>query len=683
MPVASSMRIPAALMFALACGAWTAPAAAQAVAAPAAALPPIEKFFANPHLDDAALSPSGRYLAALSGTEAGRDILVVVDLETRDMKVVAGYANADVLSFEWVNDERLLFNVSDKQVGPGGRLLASGLFAVNRDGSRLRQLAARRGESSVVSIESSIKSRLLPWHTFMMGQRGAQDSDWVYVYNARYRDTGDLYTVDLLRLNTVTGQTDAVQRPAPVDYWILDNAGEPRLTMGSNDGTTTIYYRDPGNGQWRTIASFPTWGDSAEAFMPEGFGSDGTLYVRATGGKDLAALHTFNMKTGKIDPQPVVMAEGYDFSGDLISRRGKLLGVSMVTDARGNVWLDPDMQALQKKVDAVLPGTVNLLSVAASAGAPWVLVRAYSDRQPLTWLLYHLQTGKLSKVGDTYPGIDPKRMGRQEPVRYKARDGREIPGLLTLPPCTSAPCGKNLPLVVLVHGGPYVRGSVWGWQSESQFLASRGYAVLEPEFRGSRGYGQAHYRAGWKQWGLAMQNDIADGVRWAAEQGTVDPKRVCIAGASYGGYATLMGLVRDPDLYQCGINWVGVTDINLMYDGHWSFDSDLGDDWKKYGMPVLVGDQVKDAAQLKATSPIEQASRITRPLLLAYGGVDRRVPMYHGTKFRDAVKRTNQQVEWIEYQDEGHGWSLPKNRVDFWEKVEKFLDKHIGQGAVR
>ena len=237
--------------------------------------------------------------------------------------------------------------------------------------------------------------------------------------------------------------------------------------------------------------------------------------------------------------------------------------------------------------------------------------------------------------------------------------------------------------MVLVHGGPYVRGSVWGWQSESQFLASRGYAVLEPEFRGSRGYGQAHYRAGWKQWGLAMQNDIADGVRWAAEQGTVDPKRVCIAGASYGGYATLMGLVRDPDLYQCGINWVGVTDINLMYDGHWSFDSDLGDDWKKYGMPVLVGDQVKDAAQLKATSPIEQASRITRPLLLAYGGVDRRVPMYHGTKFRDAVKRTNQQVEWIEYQDEGHGWSLPKNRVDFWEKVEKFLDKHIGQGAVR
>ncbi|MEH6434946.1 S9 family peptidase [Massilia sp. DD77] len=651
-----------------------------AASAQAPALPPIEKFFANPQLDDAALSPGGRYLAALSGTGAGRHVLAVIDLQTHDMKVVAGYADVDILSFEWVNDERLLFDVTDKQVGTGGKLLASGLYAVNRDGSRMRQLAARRGEEFIVSAEiSSIKSRMLPWHTFMTGQRGAQDSDWVYVYSTRYRDTGDLYTVDLLRLNTLTGQSETVQRPAPVNYWLLDNAGEPRLAMGSKDGVTTVYLRDQAGKQWRSLASFATWGDNPGAFMPEGFGSDGTLYVRASGGKDLAALHTFNLKTATVDPQPVVVAEGYDFNGDLISRRGKLLGVSMTTDARGNVWLDPDMQALQKKIDAVLPGTVNLLSVAANADAPWVLVRAYSDRQPLTWLLYHLQTGKLSKVGDTYPGIDPKRMGRQEPVRYKARDGREIPGLLTLPPGG----GKNLPLVVLVHGGPYVRGSVWGWNPQSQFLASRGYAVLEPEFRGSRGFGQAHYRAGWKQWGLAMQDDIADGVRWAAAQGTIDPKRVCIAGASYGGYATLMGLVRDPDLYRCGVNWVGVTDINLMYDGHWSFDSDLGEDWKKYGMPVLVGDQVKDADQLKATSPIEQAARITQPLILAYGGVDKRVPMYHGTKFRDVVKRTNKQVEWIEYQDEGHGWSLPKNRVDFWGRVERFLDRHIGGGAGR
>jgi len=240
---------------------------------------------------------------------------------------------------------------------------------------------------------------------------------------------------------------------------------------------------------------------------------------------------------------------------------------------------------------------------------------------------------------------------------------------------------KHAPMVVLVHGGPQVRGNQWEWNPETQFLASRGYAVLEPDFRGSTGYGDRHFRAGWKQWGLAMQDDIADGARWAIAQGIADPKRICIAGASYGGYATLMGLVNDPDLYRCGVSRAGVTDINLLYDGHWSFTSDLSEQYKQYGMPDMVGDPVKDAEQLKATSPIRQAARIRAPLLLAYGGADVRVPIYHGRKFMDAIKPTNKQVEWIEYADEGHGWSLPSTRVDFWGRVEKFLDKHIGDGA--
>jgi dipeptidyl aminopeptidase/acylaminoacyl peptidase len=271
-------------------------------------------------------------------------------------------------------------------------------------------------------------------------------------------------------------------------------------------------------------------------------------------------------------------------------------------------------------------------------------------------------------------------MGRQQFIRYKARDGLEIPALLTLPPGDKR---SGLPLVVLVHGGPYVRGSTWGWNPQSQFLASRGYAVLEPEYRGSTGFGVKHFKAGWKQWGLAMQNDIADGTRWAIAKGIVDPKRICIAGASYGGYATLMGLVNDPDLYKCGVDWVGVTDINLLYNGSWNFASDMSAEWKKYGMPDMVGDQVKDAAQLKATSPLEQAARITQPVLMAYGGVDVRVPIYHGKKFYDAVTRTNKNVEWIEYPEEAHGWRLPKNSIDFWTRVEAFLDKNIGKGAVR
>lgn len=651
--------------------------AAVATDATAPVRTPIERFFANPQLDGALLSPGGRYLAALSGAPDRRDMLIVVDLQTNTVKAVAGYANADVLDFEWVNDERLLFNVSDKGVGPGGEYLASGLFAVDRDGGNLRQLAARNDARGGTPLGSHVHVKMLPWHTFMLGQRGAQDSDWAYVQSLDYDHKNTLEAINLLHLNTRTGEVRRVPRPGPVAGWLLDNAGEPRLATTSKDGVASIHYRDPASDQWRVLATFNAFTGGDEAFTPLGFGGDGTLYVSMHNGKDTASLYRFDFSTGKVDPEPIVVTAGYDFRGSLLTARGKLLGVRLQTDALSTAWFDPETAALQKKIDALLPGTNNLLSVAARGGSPWVLVRSYSDRQPLTWIVYNTDTGKLSRIGDTYPGIEPARMGRQEPVTYKARDGREIPGLLTLPPGG----GKNLPLVMLVHGGPYVRGNVWGWESESQFLASRGYAVLEPAFRGSTGFGQSHYRAGWKQWGLAMQDDIADGARWAIAQGHADPQRICIAGSSYGGYSALMGLVRDADLYRCGINWLGVTDINLLYDGHWTVRSDLREDYRKHGMPTLVGDQVKDAEQLKATSPIEQAARITRPLLMAYGGADRRVPIYHGTRLRDAVTRHNKQVEWVVYQDEGHGWSLPQTRIDFWGRVEKFLDRHIGRGA--
>jgi dipeptidyl aminopeptidase/acylaminoacyl peptidase len=267
-------------------------------------------------------------------------------------------------------------------------------------------------------------------------------------------------------------------------------------------------------------------------------------------------------------------------------------------------------------------------------------------------------------------------MARRDFVKYKARDGMEIPAWLTIP--RDGKSGAR-PMVVLVHAGPYMRGGLWGWEPQSQFLASRGYVVLEPEFRGSRGYGFAHFKAGWKQWGLAMQDDIADGTRWAIEKGYADPKRVCIAGADYGGYAALMGLVNDPDLYRCGVEWLGVTDIELMYTAAWS---DTSDEYKTFGMPVLIGDRTKDAAQLKATSPLQQASRIRRPLLLAYAARDPTVPIEHGEKFRDAVMKTNHDVEWVAYEGErAHRWVMLKTALDFWTRVEKFLARNIGESA--
>ena len=668
---ASRCRLVASVLTLLVCGlAATGPGlAAEAARAP---LPPIESFFENASFAGAILSPNAKYLAAKVGRAGRRDGLAVIDLTDNSVKVVAGFTDSGVGDFYWINNERLIFNAHDKDLGQGDIVDAPGLYAVNRDGSNFRQLAAR-GTSRVTA--PTIGS-MLPWNTFLLPQRGAQDTEFVYVTNPKFGAKGELEYVNLLRLNTVTGRSTTVNRPADTLGWLLDQKGEPRIATAIERDTRIMYYRDPATDKWRKLAEFNAYTGGAGSVIPVAFGADGSLYVSSSEGRDKTALYRFDVATGKRAAEPLVELKDYDFSGSLVIANDKLLGVHVLTDARAIVWFDAGMKALQQRIDAALPATVNLVSVAQHAEAPWVLVQSYSDTQPRTWNLFNTETGQLNKVGDAFARIDPKQMGTQEPVRYKARDGLEIPAWLTLPHGSSR---KNLPLVVLVHGGPYVRGGEWGWRPDAQFLASRGYAVLEPEYRGSTGFGSKHFRAGWKQWGLKMQDDIADGARWAIAEGIVDPKRICIAGASYGGYATLMGLLNDPDLYKCGIDWVGVTDIGLLYTGHWSFRSDMSEGYKQYGMPELVGDMVKDAEQLKATSPLAQAARIKQPLLLAYGGADVRVPVYHGRKFYDAIKATNPNVEMIVYEEEGHGWALPKNRIDFWSRVEKFLDKNIGK----
>ncbi|QOL51206.1 alpha/beta hydrolase family protein [Massilia litorea] len=662
----------------LALSLWTAPIN-EAQAAPA--LPPIERFFNSPAFNGGLLSPDGRAIAARGSAPGQRDYLVVVDLQTNTGKIVASYNDADIGSFQWVNNERLLFNVGDKKVAEGDDDYAPGLFAVNRDGSNLVQLAETGNVRTGQRTGQRTGPRLLPWHTFMLSGRGAQDSDYVYVRDLAFKTDYRTARTGLLRLNTVTGQVQEVSRPKEdVTSWMLDHKGEPRIAVGIKDDMVSIHYLDPATKEWRKLTSYKAYGDAENSITPLAFGPDGKLYVSTRRGRDTSAVYTLDLATGQLSAEPLVSTKGYDFSGRIITSRDKVLGMQFTTDATSTEWFDPAMKAAQETVDKLLPATINLLGAPPQhAQTPWLLVRAYSDAIPSTYYLFNRDTKLLNKVGDTHPGIDPKQMGRQQALSYKARDGLDIPALLTMPPGSTQ---AKLPLVVLVHGGPWVRGSTWGWNPESQFLASRGYAVLEPSFRGTTGFGAAHYQAGFKQWGLAMQNDLADGVRWAIEKGVADPKRICIAGASYGGYATLMGLVNDPDLYQCGVDWVGVTDINLMYSSA-NHRSDMSDEWKRYGMPELIGDQVKDAAQLKATSPIEQAARIKAPLLLAYGGADLRVPIDHGTKFHAAVKRNNPNVEWIEYPAEGHGFYLPKNNIDFWSRVEKFLDKNIGSGATQ
>jgi dipeptidyl aminopeptidase/acylaminoacyl peptidase len=643
----------------------------SSLAAAQAARPPAEAFFDHPSYLQGEISPTGRHVALLVRPKGGRSQLVVMDTATQTAKVVARFSDIDVTTFHWVNDKRLVFTVFDLQ----GETLAwnvagPGLLAVDIDGGDMRQLA-RMGWMTDLVPGSSI--RLDPTARYHSSTAN-RDSEDIFVTQSIVDDaTRDLKAVNLLRVNTRTGAVTPFQRPGDARGWVVDTQNVPRIAYALEGARAVIYHQDKGSDSWSKLHEFDAM-TGADGWWPVGFAPDGTLFVeRRVGAKGHGSLFRYDFAKKAVDPAPVVSVEGFDVHARLIRSGSKLLGIRYESDAPGTAWFDPALKDTQGAIDKLLPGTVNLLNVPVRPEVPVVMVFAFSDTEPGIAALYNTQTGKLTGLGRTMPAIDAKQMAQRDFVRYKARDGLDIPAWITVP---KGGKGKKLPMVVLVHGGPWVRGGHWRWNDEAQFLASRGYVVLQPEFRGSQGYGHEHFKAGWKQWGKAMQNDVADGARWAVQQGLADPSRICIAGASYGGYSALMGLVNDPDLFRCGVSWVGVTDIELMYDVHWS---DFNEAYKQYGMPALVGDRVKDAEQLKATSPLYQAHRIKQPLLLAYGGRDRRVPIVHGTKFREAVQKTNPNVEWVDYAEEGHGWFLVKNRVDFWTRVEKFLEKNIGK----
>jgi dipeptidyl aminopeptidase/acylaminoacyl peptidase len=632
-----------------------------ALAQPAAP-PPVEAFFSKPDIREAVISPDGRHVALASRNKEGHEQLVVIDTETLSAKVVASFTTADVVNVHWASDKRLVYTASDPDRETSALVVPPGLYAVNADGSDYKDVLSRPHLGLQITRESN-------WGTRLLATTWMRDSDDVFAVQPKYTERGQLELVRLLRVDTHTGATERFTPPGDVLAWFVGPGDIPRFAIVRSEGSQAdILYSD--GKDWKKVGSFDRV--LGAAFLPVGYAADGTVYVaRRSGGND-AALFTFDPKAGKFSDKPIVSARGFDLQPAVLRSGDKVIGVRFLVDAQSTYWFDPHMKQVQARIDALMPATVNLVDVPLRGEVPFVLVTAYSDVDPGQFFLYDTKGDKLVELGRSRRDIDPRQMARRDLLRFKARDGLEIPVWVTLPRGPKAP----RPAVVLVHGGPWVRGGYWGWSPESEFLASRGYAVIEPEFRGSTGYGFELFHAGWKQWGLAMQDDVSDATRWAIDKGIADPKRICIAGASYGGYATLMGLAKAPALYRCGVEWLGVTDIGLMYSLHWS---DTSEEAKTFGMPVLVGDPVKDAAQLKATSPIELASKITQPLLMGYGAADLRVPIDHGKAFFEAVVKTNHNVEWVVYSDEGHGWSQLKDRVDWWTRVEKFLARNLGQ----
>jgi dipeptidyl aminopeptidase/acylaminoacyl peptidase len=664
MAVQFSIRGMGWRMAVAACALWASMIGAAAAAEPL----PVADFFRRPQFVHMVMSPNGQSIAATAAAPNGRVKLVVLDL--RDLarsKTIAFFSDADVYDVEWVNDDRLVFDVTDRRLAYGDQK-GSGLFAVDREGKEAPRALIQR-EWRVMEATRITDRALTPVHSFHSVLRdGSAD---VLVVRRAYSHASEPQGTVLYRLDTRTGQLTSLSQGTPehVFDWTPDAKGVARAIVTQWADRTALHWRSSADAQWTRIQEAEAYGnallDPLFAAGPDSF------FAIGRAGADTAALLRVEVRDGKPTSQPLLALDGYDFTGALIrDRKGAVLGVSYLTDARGTYWFDASMAQIQKQVDALLPATNNRLDCGDCVQPAQVLVTSTSDRQPGAFRLFDVKAGKLSDIAVSRPWIKPEAMAQRELVRVAARDGLSIPVHITRPPGVKGPA----PMVVLVHGGPYLRGGEWRWYGESQFLASRGYVVVEPEFRGSRGFGEKLYRAGFKQWGLAMQDDIADATQWAIKQGHADANRVCIAGASYGGYATLMGLIRYPELYRCGFEWVGVTDIELMYSIHWS---DFSGMWKDYGMPVMVGDRVKDAEQLAATSPLKLAAKLRQPLLMAYGGEDKRVPIDHGLKMRDALRPHNPNVEWISYANEGHGWMLQANDIDFWTRVEKFLDKQL------
>jgi dipeptidyl aminopeptidase/acylaminoacyl peptidase len=639
------------------------------VAAAQAPLPPLSVFFDYGNLQAARLSPSGRWLAAQTRAEGGRAQMVMVDLQGKEQsRIVAAFKRYDVSNIRWLTDDLLLFDFSDYQ-DRSGRRRYPGLASVQRDGEGLRVLI----KNSFDTLFPQTGRGPLEANNYMLAF-GEPGSDEIIVGEVKYGGDYKRKSVLPLVLNARTGARRTLLESQPADLvgWRFDHRGRARLAWSSKDGETVFFWHELETKAWREIARFP-WLHAD--FWPEYVDADGQLYVsvsRGEGGSE--ELRTFDVATGKIADQPLAATPGFDESLDLITSRktGRLLGVSALTDARSTVWFVPGMQAVQAKVDAFLRGRVNIISCADCSNPEHVLVYSYSDREAGDFLIYTPATDSWLRAGKARPEVDAERMAGTSFHRIKARDGQDLPVWVTRLADTGR--DKAAPAVVLVHGGPWERGRSWEWEAQSQFLASRGYVVIEPEFRGSTGYGDAHYRAGWKQWGQTMQDDVSDAMDFAVKQGWVDPKRVCIAGASYGGYSTLMGLAKEPDRYACGVAWVGVSDPRLMYTAFWS---DISDDAKLYTMPEMIGDLDKDAAMLKAHAPVELAARIKSPVLLAYGGKDERVPIEHGEAMRKALIKAGNEPQWILYPDEGHGWSYLKNEYDFWQQVETFLARHL------
>jgi dipeptidyl aminopeptidase/acylaminoacyl peptidase len=597
---------------------------------------PMRDFFRNPQETEHRVSPDGAYISYLAPYES-RLNLFVKRLDGDATTRVSNETDRDIFGYFWKGD-RILY------VKDFGGDENYHLVSVDLRGQDLKDLTP--GDK----VQAQVIDTLFE-----------DDSHIIVAHNRRDRGMFDVF-----RTNVITGEEVLIaENPGNITEWKTDHDGKLRVAATTDGVNRTLLYREREGDEFKVVLTT----GFKEMLSPQLFTFDNRrLYVRSNRGRDTAAIAIFNPLTANED-EVLFEHPDVDVSSMTYSRRRKVLtAITYDTWKTQHKFFDRQTEDMFDTLRSKLPGYEIKLKSRNRDEDKFIVV-AHSDRMPGKTYLFDKTTETLQFICDQAPWIPEDGLAEMRPVQYTARDGLTIHGYLTLPKGHAA---KSLPVVINPHGGPWYRDT-WVYNPEVQFLASRGYAVFQMNFRGSTGYGRAFWQASFKQWGEAMQNDITDGVQWLIDQGIADPERIAIYGGSYGGYATLAGITFTPKLYAAAIDYVGVSNLLTFMDSFPPY-------WKPHleMLHEMIGHPQEDKAMLEARSPALHADSIQTPLLIAQGANDPRVNKAESDQIVEALRKRGVEVEYLVKDNEGHGFANEENRFDFYSALEQFLARYLG-----
>ncbi|QNK00503.1 alpha/beta hydrolase family protein [Dyella telluris] len=621
--------------------------------------------------DHVKISGDGHYLAATTVVK-GKPMLALVDLVNHKGTMLKPREGNQVVDFWWVNDHRVLYTEGTKVSGFERPFSTGEIFAVNGDGSGADILFGYRagGPNKATHIQQPQAERA---SAELVDTLRNGDGNHVMIAVTSWESGADGAYTQLFVMDVNSGTKRPVgTAPLRNASFVVDNHGVARFAMGDDSHAYPVVYFRAGEGQqWETLFQ----GSSVRGVpVPVTFNRDDSQVYMWCDAKDaVGALCPWDVATRTMKEAVWTsdVANGQHLMRTLDGR--DVVGVyAMPSTPSASAFVagSDTMKAIGALTKA-LPGESIRIVSSTSDGSKAVAL-ASSDMDPGTYYLWDKTTGKGEALLQRADWIKPTQMAAMQPVEFKARDGLVIHGYLSMPPGREE--AKHVPLVVMVHGGPFGIRDDWSFDSTVQALATHGYAVLQVNFRGSGGYGEGFERAGYKEWGGRMQDDVTDATHWAIDQGIASAGRICIFGGSYGGYAALEGAVKEPDLYRCAIGYVGVYDLAKMYT-----DGDISD--RVVGMSYLRGTLGTDPAMLAAHSPINQLDKLKASVMLVVGGQDKRVPPVQGESLHAALNKRGIAHEWLYKSDEGHGFYDEQNNAELYERVVQFLDRNIGAGG--